>query len=544
MIVWFMAAVAAASPDCESVLRAMDIRGADCGTHGLMSAAAIAQREGLQHCLTPALGARGLGSHPVSGSAQAAATGKALRDAYGTPSLYETPNFAIRWGSTSGFTEADVERLANTFEDSWVVQIDDLGFPQPQTSDTYKFNVYIGDTGQGAPSSYGAGGYFYLDTQGYPMIVIAAASLAEALYADTAGAHEFNHAVQYASTTYSYEGQGAWYWEATASWAAGEVYPTNPYYAVYLPGTAYLPELQVNFFDYPDTGTMQEYHQYGAFLFVRYISEVAADSELVARSWVEAPVFGDPLAVLDDLLAEHGTDVETSFVDYANRMATWDFEDGATYEDWITAWGGWSSPDSHRPTGTIQGTTDGWVSPSAHEPYTYGINYWELDGVPDVAEVAFEGDDTPEAWHVSVATRTADVHEQHPLTMEGHTGSAVITGLDDVDEAWLVVAVVDGFSLNGPTFSYAVHVAESTAPPEDTGDTGDTGTATPPGDTAPPPGGEDTGSEPPSVEDSGVVISPGGCGCDHVTPLAPLATGWLALWVVGRRRQASAGSPS
>ena len=34
-------------------------------------------------------------------------------------------------------------------------------------------NVYIGDTGGDIPSSYGAGGYYTIDGEGYPMMVIA-----------------------------------------------------------------------------------------------------------------------------------------------------------------------------------------------------------------------------------------------------------------------------------------------------------------------------------------------------------------------------------
>ncbi|MBW2258440.1 MAG: hypothetical protein JRI25_28135, partial [Deltaproteobacteria bacterium] len=44
---------------------------------------------------------------------------KLVRDAFGTFNVYETPNFAIKWGNYTGFSLADVQSLGDAFETSW-----------------------------------------------------------------------------------------------------------------------------------------------------------------------------------------------------------------------------------------------------------------------------------------------------------------------------------------------------------------------------------------------------------------------------------------
>ena len=80
-------------------------------------------------------------------------------------------NFIVRWGS--GVSQAEAQELLDAFELAWQVEILEMGYLQPVATDQYLFNVYIGDSGGGAPSSYGAAGYFTVDDDGYPMIVIA-----------------------------------------------------------------------------------------------------------------------------------------------------------------------------------------------------------------------------------------------------------------------------------------------------------------------------------------------------------------------------------
>ena len=122
--------------------------------------------------------------------------------------------------SFAGETESlsPKHKMFSTLSNIWDIEINQLGYEMPTSADTYLFNVYIGDTGSGAPQGYGAAGYFTGDNQGYPMIVIAKQTVMDEGYLDFTVAHEFFHALQGRTNRYDYDeyGPGAWYWEATA----------------------------------------------------------------------------------------------------------------------------------------------------------------------------------------------------------------------------------------------------------------------------------------------------------------------------------------
>ena len=113
-----------------------------------------------------------------------------------------------------------------------------MNFPAPYGTDSHLFNIYLGDSGSGAPSAYGNSGYYSVDNDGWPMIVLNQMILDSS--ADQHGVlpHEFFHAVQHACETYDYLGDGAWYWEATAMWIESQIYPNLAEYAVFLFGFA------------------------------------------------------------------------------------------------------------------------------------------------------------------------------------------------------------------------------------------------------------------------------------------------------------------
>ena len=79
----------------------------------------------------------------------------------------------------------------HSFEYSWDIEINQLGYEIPTSADTTCSIVYIGDSGGGTPGGYGAAGYFSGDNQGYPMIVIAKQTVTDQYYMDFTIAHEF-----------------------------------------------------------------------------------------------------------------------------------------------------------------------------------------------------------------------------------------------------------------------------------------------------------------------------------------------------------------
>ena len=120
---------------------------------------------------------------------------KAERDSLcGNCNTLSSDNFIVRWGS--GISQSQAQNILDSFEYSWDIEVNQLGYEIPTSADTYLFNVYIGDSGGGTPGGYGAAGYFTGDNQGYPMIVIAKQTVIDQDYMDFTIAHEFFHALQ------------------------------------------------------------------------------------------------------------------------------------------------------------------------------------------------------------------------------------------------------------------------------------------------------------------------------------------------------------
>ncbi|MCP4810357.1 MAG: hypothetical protein GY884_33890, partial [Proteobacteria bacterium] len=356
----------------------------------------------------------------------------------------ESDNFVVRWGSDVSDDQA-AEILAG-FEISWATLVTDGGYPEPFTADIWKFNVYVGDTGPGLPSSEGAGGYYWYDAEGWPLIVLDKSLVTDSAWLEKVAAHEFFHAVQAPFEVYEYGGEGSWFWEATANWAAGEVFPDNTHYAAYLFGWAYQPHLAVDAFEYPDFSDqtdLSEVHQYGAFIWPRYLSEHAADPSLIFEAWDRAEDIDpdDPMAVLDVLAEERGFALDAAFADFAVRNVTWDYADGDAYEDWVDEY------EHYFPSARIaadhDGHSGGWRSVDGDlETELWGVSYVRVRSPVSPFEVAF--DTNPDAWpltawRVQVVAVMPLGYEVHEVEVVEGQASTVLDLDPNASQAWLVV---------------------------------------------------------------------------------------------------------
>lgn len=334
---------------------------------------------------------------------------KDLRDAFGgTAEVATSANFALKWGSGVQVGEAAALTLLSALEESWDVQVQQWSLDAPPGTDQFLFNVYIGDSGDGTPPTYDVN-YFSYDSDDYPMIVLHPGNLDDPDYAATTIAHEFFHAVQAASGNFIYwdlDSPMAWYWEASATWAMGEVFPDHAGQASMLFGYAFQPHLSVEYFRYADaSGAIDQLHQYGAFIFLRYLSEQVAGPMLIRDSWGQ-PTLGDtPIRMLDRLLEEDGSGVDEVFAGFAATNATWDYALGELYASWLDAMAPYYEPWDDRIVASVSSSgTDGWVdAPAGTWPNELAYNLLRLPSpTPGDWELAFEGD--LEGTHGSDAT--------------------------------------------------------------------------------------------------------------------------------------------
>jgi len=407
---------------------------------------------------------------------------KQTRDAYGVPNSLESENFVLRWGS--GVSTTLAQQVLDAFEDGWQTQITEMDYPGPYGTDGFKFNVYVGDTGGNTPDSFGNAGYFFEDPDGWPMIVLSETTVQNIDdYGKTTTVHEFFHAIQeITDAPYGYGSgvPGSWYYEATASWIEVEVFPDEESYADFLFGFSFFPHLSVNYFDYPDgSAGLEEYHQYGAFIFIRYLAEHVGGWEIIRLSWVEAD-HEDPLEVLDGILRQDfDTVLRNAFFDFASRNVAWDYEDGDLYSQVHEQYADGYPNDDQRIAASHTVSTDGWVdAPEETLPWRLGTNYIRLfpqDQGPDL-HVQFEGDPTGEwasnaAWNVqAVLLREGEDAEYWEIELDDRAADAWIENSASADEVWLVVSVSTGEEIPGEQFAYRYALEPGETETDDNGE--------------------------------------------------------------------------
>ncbi len=442
---------------------------------------------------------------------------KAVRDAFGGVAQVATSsNFALKWGDGVQIPESDGLTLLSALEASWEVTLQEWELAAPPGSDEYLFNVYIGDTGDGTPPTYDVN-YFSYDDDGYPMIVLHPGNLEEPDYAATTIAHEFFHAVQAASGNFDYwdDDDVSWYWEASATWAMGEVFPDHSGQASLLFGYAFRPHLSVEYFDFSGAGEdIDSLHQYGAFIFLRYLTEQVSDSVLIRETWSE-PTLGDsPVEMIDRLLAAQGAGVDDVFAHFAAVNATWDYALGDLYAAWLEAYAPYYEPWDDRIVATVPaGGTDGWTdAPQATAPSELSYNLLDV-GSPGAGdwELQFEGAaegslGSEGSFGVVLVRDRGGAVSYHQVPLNGVVGDLELD-LDAGERLHLAVSVPRIGGPRGERFDWAYRFEPAAV--VDPGDDDDDDAA---GDDDDLPGLDD------DDDDVGPSFSGDGsaCGCDSV----------------------------
>ncbi|MEL6341978.1 MAG: DUF6055 domain-containing protein [Myxococcota bacterium] len=399
------------------------------------------------------------------------------RDFYAVPNSMESDHFVVRWGS--GITDITAQAVLDAFELAWTVEVEEMGYPAPLYADTTKVNVYLGQTGGNVPAiSGGVGGYYTLDDEGYPMLVLSDTAYTYLNgYGDAVIAHELFHGVQGgARSTYEYANNapGAWFWEATATWVMDKVIPDDTSHAGFLFGYSFLPHLSINHFAYPQRGTIEESHQYGAFIFIQHLTEHTADPDLIRVAWTESDNAADPLTVIGDrLVADYGTTLFDAFSDFAARNVSWDYENGELYEQFHEYYASNLPDQDFRLADLVVGDSDGWIEAEGNLPEWMGTNYIELAPLHDEAPVInglriqFEGDGSGDAgnqaeWSVWLVSPDGTI--VLPLEV---TDGVVDTTVDVTEDVWMVINATASAQRRGETFGYRYNITWTVDEPDD-----------------------------------------------------------------------------
>jgi len=448
------------------------------------------------------------------------------RDAFGTMESRTSDHFSIKWGQPGAVDEASLQPVLDALELSWKQYVGVLEHRVPLGSETYFVNAYVGSTGGASPEIDFDGGYASLDDDGYPYLVISPTLLGDVAAAEVA-AHEFYHVVEMSTDAFQYDYDAMWYWEASAVWASQEVYPDSD--AVYYPLGSYglVPHVSVDLFADPFSESILAMHQYGAFIFPRFISENVADARLIRDSWEIGAPADLPLDVLGDLLADLDVDIDDVFAEYAAHNAGWDYAKRSVYNWIVAAYEDYYPEEAHRYAAIVAPEgTDGWVeAPSETQPWGYGYNVIRLaNPVSGDFSFAVEGDAQGSAgsagvYRATVVRSSALGFEYQPIPIDGLAGQTVVEDVSGEMALYLVVSAQPTNRVEQETFGfrYRIELDDQTHFPAGWG---------------PVPRSPGYLSEPPHLGDGG------GCAASRPSPSLLLVL-LLAAPLVRRRRAAA-----
>ncbi len=264
-----------------------------------------------------------IAQQPLASEFPALATSeKLVRDAFDNAYTQRlSTNFVVKWLDSS-ITQTDAQNVLDALERGWSKYVTELRHSAPTGALTYRINAYLSrETDQ--PAIDYAGGYATIDFEGFPYLVVSRDLLSKPQNLEKVSIHELYHLIQFATgaypgTTY------AWYWEATADWAAIQTVPTNPKSYVLSGGLALRPDLPLYSWVDFRTDYIAGTHQYGASLFFVHLTNKFGDPQIVAASWKNAPLGAEPIAMVTSLLPA-STSLPTLFAEFAAHNAIWDY---------------------------------------------------------------------------------------------------------------------------------------------------------------------------------------------------------------------------
>ena len=206
-----------------------------------------------------------------------------------------------------------------------------MGYPEPQDTTIAKFNIYLGDSQAGLPASYNVSGYYGLDREGWPMIVLGEYVLNKWEETQSTIPHEFFHAIQHSLDVYRNDPRSKWYWEATATWMETQHFPEDPMAGVFLFGFLFHPHLPINYYEPVQQGNSTEYYTYGASLFP-IISQKKLEMNIGYESLGWNLHLQKPLNYLTNRIQEEHNMADVIF-DFSSRSLSYDIGNASIYEE-------------------------------------------------------------------------------------------------------------------------------------------------------------------------------------------------------------------
>ncbi len=367
-------------------------------------------------------------------------------------------HFAVEWDGDT-ISESTAQDFLDALEDGYRVEVEELGWKEPLQGDDYLVLAYVqeNDRYQGA--------YTYYESCGrgiVPYIVAYSGSFSNRSWAETMAVHEFNHAIQFG---YGFAWE-FWWWEATATYIEGQVYPSSNWWAYYVEGYTANPYLAFNASNQDDSDIF--WHMYGMAIWGAYIDEYLGGPDTVLATWEASDgergssySFG-----MQEAFEEIGLDFDTAYRDFIAKNVVMAYEAQAVLPDVDER----DEIDELPVTEEVDGST---------RPQGYGQTYTRIEADAGEGDLRVIFDGEPEVpWSVQLVevSRNEILRVAEAEVVDGE-GEVTLAGFGEEDVVLVVSPLVSDDSKYGYTFT-----AEIVEPPAEEGPDADGGAAASDGD--------------------------------------------------------------
>ena len=339
----------------------------------------------------------------------------------------DTEHFSVQWDDGI-ITESQAQNFADSLEESWEVEINELGWKKPSKSNQYLMLVIVDNLGSGA------GAYTTVDScgSGYaPYVVAGKGSFSAGDWYKTMACHELHHAIQFA---YGFAHE-FWWWEASATWVEDLVYPGLNDWANALYMFAQTPQLGMNASAGQSNNQQLFWHTYGMGIWGMYLDQHVGGNELVRETWEASEGEWCQYCLwMPDAIEEVGEDFEEVMTGFMAHTSVMDYRDRM----WMT--------DATRSR-TINSLPNDGESSSSSRPQSLGMNIIEFNKSQGQSGkdllVTFDGDNDADEWYavLSIGNNSLQDHVVFELDAD-HSGTARIP-FDGSAPAHLIVAPSD-----------------------------------------------------------------------------------------------------
>ncbi len=398
-------------------------------------------------------------------------------------------SFCVWWDKNYDYSSEAANVLAGLM-DAKAIAENEFGMRLPTISlcSGFYVNVYLHNNGPDLfPDGWSLG--LGTDPQGFPALTIPF-NIGQDPPGPNGNAwavtHEAFHLYQWDDESFPYEGDTAWYIEATANWFVHYVYPTDLIGKQDIPAFTINPQLKLwadvfNQINHPTPWDVISWsratHNYGAQAFFIYITDNnILPGSVIGKSFNLTNPPETPQQYLYDQMTLAGYDMKEVYADFAARNITLDYPFNGYVQGEENFWANEQSNDDNRIVLTLNNTgTGGWVRvpkdsgpagmgtyahyPNAWAYNTYKINNsstgsytFELDGLPD-NQAKFRG---------RIVVRDGNNRTYYNLDMSNQQDGRLTVNVNATDEEiYFVVAVVPDTVWTGNTFyDYSIRITK------------------------------------------------------------------------------------